>query len=1122
MKHLCSLLLATLLGVTVTHAQPLVDCNCLRGLHELHVTACQDVIPDVCALVGPCLLVPQPLQCSQTPPPGGSVGPGNYPITVTFVDPFNNVTQACALTFTVTPPGTGCACITPPTGMVGWWPLDETCGAPIFADLSGSGNAAIVQSGGPVCSGGSPNAVAGKVAGANYFYGPTVQGRAPNAPSLNFGTTNSFSIDCWVNPIPIFGSRQPIVDKLNRTNTQGYALCISNGLVELRLGDGSLYTHLGPPVTFNVWNFVAVAVNRTANTVRFYVNGVPAASQPLAPAGSFNSTVDLLIGGSHALNDSYGEVALDEIELFNRVLTTNEMNAIWLADQSGKCKIQFPCTNSTVSIFCPPNTNVQTCTTSAIVFYPPPVASTSCGTITNLVCTPPSGSSFPLGTNIVTCIATDSQGNSAFCTFKVIVTGDRTPPSCPPISMSITGCPPRMPNFATNGLITDNCTPVGLITIVQSPLPGTVLPPGVTLATITACDAATNCVVCPVSITAVYSGTPPVITCPTNIFATSYFNCAPGGISVGYPLPQVSNGTLVSCTPPSGSFFPNGLTTVTCVATNICGTNQCTFTVTVSQLGLQPPCAQPPSNMVMWLKFDETTGPTAFNNSAGNNGVLFNGPTRTLGQYVKNSLCFNGVNQYVQVAPYAAMQFGTNDFTVDAWVKPSTLSNSNRVIVDHREENGPVTRGYKVFLSTNNLLSFQIADGTLVNYSSTLTVPADGQWHFVAVTVKRNNTQGIRFYVDGVQDSVPRDPTGHPGSVTAGPCFPFRVGSRSAAVSELFPGCIDEVELFRRALTAAELKTIYDARCIGKCLISCQPGGGQILQCWVGGFTNVLVINNPLNVTQVFNWSLQPLPVGPGCNRPGPIFAPSSGTVTNLPLNPTIIFTGVTLPPNFLPGDCSCYRMTISLPDGSQSVTCDGSICLPSGHLGGICVAPVTPLGTATNLNPGTINFTMQGTGPSPTTISNAHVVLRSPDDEVLSVTPLPTLTVPADGGGQITVPATFAFPEYDPGRFYKLQIEADLAGLGIYEVLSYVPVINVIPNTDPPLELSIRRGLGGTIIIIWPNPCATLKDTSGIGGTSIIWNTVTNAPIINSGGLMEVTLPPENPMKFYRLEIAH
>jgi hypothetical protein len=42
--------------------------------------------------------------------------------------------------------------------------------------------------------------------------------------------------------------------------------------------------------------------------------------------------------------------------------------------------------------------------------------------------TPASGSAFPIGTNIVSCIATDSSGNQATCSFRVIVR-DTQPPS---------------------------------------------------------------------------------------------------------------------------------------------------------------------------------------------------------------------------------------------------------------------------------------------------------------------------------------------------------------------------------------------------------------------------------------------------------------------------------------------------------------------------------------------------------------------------------------------------------------------------------------------------------------------------------------------------------------------
>lgn len=48
-------------------------------------------------------------------------------------------------------------------------------------------------------------------------------------------------------------------------------------------------------------------------------------------------------------------------------------------------------------------------------------AATSCDNDNVTVCTPPSGSLFPIGTTTVTCTATDAAGNSASCSFNVIV-----------------------------------------------------------------------------------------------------------------------------------------------------------------------------------------------------------------------------------------------------------------------------------------------------------------------------------------------------------------------------------------------------------------------------------------------------------------------------------------------------------------------------------------------------------------------------------------------------------------------------------------------------------------------------------------------------------------------------
>ncbi len=90
---------------------------------------------------------------------------------------------------------------------------------------------------------------------------------------------------------------------------------------------------------------------------------------------------------------------------------------------------------------------------------------------------------------------------------------------------------------------------------------------------------------------------PPVITCPANIVTTT----DPGACSAVRNF--VANATdtdpvTVSCTPPSGSAFPKGTTTVQCTATDSVGaTDTCSFTVTVNDL--ENPVISCPANITV-------------------------------------------------------------------------------------------------------------------------------------------------------------------------------------------------------------------------------------------------------------------------------------------------------------------------------------------------------------------------------------------------------------------------------------------------------------------------------------------------------------------------------------------
>lgn len=457
-------------------------------------------------------------------------------------------------------------CVPPPSGLAAWWPLDELTGAPTYADLSGNGNTAIVESGGPLGNFLSPSATLGKVAGASYFIDSQTRGRAPNAASLNFGT-NSFTLDCWIKPIQSGPTDwKVIVDKYNVGTARGYAIGLTNGNLALRVGDGTLYTHIGPALNNSVWNFAAVIVNRAANTVRFYLNGVGSVPQALVPTGSFNNTLDLLIGAPYALG-FVSETALDEIELFNRALTTNELSAIFTADSGGKCKTgQPPCTNGVVTILCPTNMTVAC---APIVFYPAPKASTTCGTITNITCVPPSGSVFPVGPTVVTCTAYNSLGNSNSCTFTITVTPDTTPPviNCQCLEnsfheqLNVIGCQGTVPSlcqFTLAQCFSDDCC---LGACSQTPPAGTVVGPGTTIITFTITDCAGNSNSCAVPMTV----TPPPQGCGDP--CTNKFNFLSLGITATNGVFTGANGTITATTAGGpfmslnntayGSQFPN-------------------------------------------------------------------------------------------------------------------------------------------------------------------------------------------------------------------------------------------------------------------------------------------------------------------------------------------------------------------------------------------------------------------------------------------------------------------------------------------------------------------------------------------------------------------------------------
>jgi hypothetical protein len=235
-------------------------------------------------------------------------------------------------------------------------------------------------------------------------------------------------------------------------------------------------------------------------------------------------------------------------------------------------------------ITCPPNmTNCVCSADGGPINYPPPTVTDDCDTNVTVVCTPPSGTVLPPGAHVVHCVATDDCGNRDECRFFVFMNEDKEPPRivCPNDIVTWT-CDDRGTGVPYTVTATDDCDPN--VTVTCTPPPNSVFPPGTHTVTCVAEDDCGNKAECSFRVTVVLDTTPPEIKCPTNIFV---WTCNPEGEKVDYRVEardDCDTNVTVTCTPPSGSFFPVGMTTVTCVAEDDCGRKaECTFVVTVQR-----------------------------------------------------------------------------------------------------------------------------------------------------------------------------------------------------------------------------------------------------------------------------------------------------------------------------------------------------------------------------------------------------------------------------------------------------------------------------------------------------------------------------------------------------------
>ena len=227
--------------------------------------------------------------------------------------------------------------------------------------------------------------------------------------------------------------------------------------------------------------------------------------------------------------------------------------------------------------------------------------------------------------------------------------------------------------------------------------------------------------------------------------------------------------------------------------------------------------------MAAWWELDELSGTLAWEGIGGHHGDVQGGAAVANPAKVAAGRSFDGATGLVVVPSAPGLNAGTADFSIDAWIRPKALDGI-RPIVTKQYAPADAPLGYAFYLQAGQLSFAMSNDASAILGTAPVALAVDGQWHLAAVTIQRGSITGGRLYLDGTLIHT-FDTTPLVGTVDTP--AELHIAEQPALGRGLppryFSDGIDEVELFHRALSSAEVLSIYTAGALGKCDKSPRP-----------------------------------------------------------------------------------------------------------------------------------------------------------------------------------------------------------------------------------------------------------------------------------------------------------
>jgi len=214
---------------------------------------------------------------------------------------------------------------------------------------------------------------------------------------------------------------------------------------------------------------------------------------------------------------------------------------------------------------------------------------------------------------------------------------------------------------------------------------------------------------------------------------------------------------------------------------------------------------------VAYWRLDELTGTVCHDLMGTVSGTYGSGITlgqpSALTHDPDPSIALDGTNNGVVLFPYSAAISGISDsiITIEAWVKTISTSQYNMIF---STDFGPGTQTVQLYVKSGSACVYSNqpggdqCDNSIVN---------DGKWHYL--TGVWNGTQAFIFVDGNLTKTIAGASFGAAASNSS-----FRIGAQCyptggcATYEGQFPGQIDEVAVYHRALPAAQILNHFNAQ----------------------------------------------------------------------------------------------------------------------------------------------------------------------------------------------------------------------------------------------------------------------------------------------------------------------